>query len=238
MSKNHTIKYKNHDILFHDVLESGHNIDMRILRNDLYLGNRTDHKFSEILSLIGSGSVVYDIGAYIGSFSIPLALEGMEVYAFEGFPDNFDRLKNNLLPYDNITEYLVAVSNENKTVTSQFDNCMDQPNSPYREINYRIFDEYVLEHNIPNPDYVKIDIEGMETIALYGMKNLLENVRPIFQIAYHVGQDTKSDGYPGFISVENGGFDFKTFSDLDYIVTPNNFTSWGDYVCIPREKKK
>ena len=69
------------------------------------------------------------------------------------------------------------------------------------------------------------------------MKNLLENVRPIFQIGYHVGQATESDGYPGFTSVENGGFDFKTFSDLDYTVTPNNFTSWGEYTCIPRENQ-
>ena len=236
MGEVHSIKYKDHDVLFHDVLESGHNMDMNILTNDLYSG-RPDHRFSEITSLIDSGSVVYDIGAYIGTFSIPLALEGMEVHAFEGFPDNFDRLKKNLSPYDNITAHLVAVSNENKTVKSQFDNCMNQPDSPYREINYRIFDEYILEHNIPNPDYVKIDIEGMETIALHGMKNLLENVRPIFQIGYHVGQATESDGYPGFTSVENGGFDFKTFSDLDYTVTPNNFTSWGEYTCIPRENQ-
>ena len=75
----------------------------------------------------------------------------------------------------------------------------------------------------------------METLALYGMKNLLENIRPIFQIGYHFGIDESLDGYPGFVSVSDGGFDFNSFTDLNYKVTPNLFEGWGEYLCIPNE---
>jgi FkbM family methyltransferase len=228
-----TIKYKDHDITFYDLLESGHNIDHNIIADDLY--TRPDHRFSEVTSLLNKGSVVYDIGAYIGTFSIPLEIEGMEVYAFEGFPDNYKRLEKNTKPYKNIKVHLVSVSNENKSIKTQFNSCMAQKENPYREINYRVFDDYIQEHNIPNPDYVKIDIEGMETLALYGMKNLLENIRPIFQIGYHFGIDESLDGYPGFVSVSDGGFDFNSFTDLNYKVTPNLFEGWGEYLCIPNE---
>ncbi len=228
------IVFENTKIKFHDLLTTGHNMDKFILDGSLF--QREDHDYSTWFRLLHEGNVVYDIGAYIGTFCIPFAIKGMEVYAFEGFPDNFERLEKNVKPYDNITPHLMAVSNKNETITAQFDNCMNQPNPPYREINYRIFDEYVKEHKIPEPQLVKIDIEGMETLALFGMTNLLENVRPIFQIGYHIGQDAGLHGYPSFVPVEEGGFDFDMFDKLDYYVGPRPFSEWGEYYCIPKEK--
>ena len=88
---NKEIKYKNETIVFHDLLESGHNIDKFIINNNLY--SRPDHNFEKLLGLLKPNSVVYDVGAYIGTFSIPFAIEKMNVYSFEGFPDNYERTK-------------------------------------------------------------------------------------------------------------------------------------------------
>jgi len=238
--KHATVNYKGHDIKFYDLLASGNNIDRYILQGNLY--RRADHNFDKILRLFKPGSVVYDIGAYIGTFGITMALEGMEVSAFEGFPDNFARAKKNCEPY-NIELYLCALNNEKKVVTTKFNDCTgDDPVA--KKISYVVFDDYVKENNIKPPDFVKLDIEGMETLALFGMKNILENVRPIWQIGFHAGMDISYEGYPGFVKPEDGGFDFETFDRLGYNVY-NDFgqrvpslTKWGEYICIPQEKIK
>lgn len=235
---NKTIQYKNNQIQFTNLLTEGHNLDQSIINGSLF--HRQDHNFKGILNLIKPNDVVYDIGAYIGTFSIPLALENMKVYAFEGFPDNFERLSLNCKPYNNITTYSVAVSNETKKSKTKFNDCTSLTPTK-REINYVIFDDYIKQHKIEKPDLIKLDIEGMETIALYGMTDLLENVRPIWQIGYHKGLKVKYEDYPGFVETKNGGFDFNRFKELGYSIyneqsrLVKGFTSWGEYLCIPKK---
>tara|TARA_Y100000034_G_C6888677_1_gene408431 strand:- start:1477 stop:2205 length:729 start_codon:yes stop_codon:yes gene_type:complete len=239
---NKEILYKNHKIIFHDLLPTGWNMDKFIREGTLF--QRPDHNYDDILKLLKPNSVVYDIGSYIGTYAIPMALEGMEVIAFEGFPDNYERNKLNTSPY-NITVLPIAVSNKNETVFTRFNDCTDTPPEP-RNITYVRLDDYMAEHSLKIPNLVKMDIEGMETIALFGMTNLLENIRPIWQIGYHKGlEDKYEEGYPGFVEVEDGGFDFTKFdNELEYMVFDQEgnrrktLSAWGEYICIPKEKMK
>ena len=236
-----TIAYKNTKIQFNNLINGGQNIDGHIISGQLY--NRPDHNFNSLIRLLKPGSTVYDIGAYIGTFSIPMSLEGMNVYAFEGYPDNFERIKKNCSPYNNIKLYDIAVSDKTETVQTKFNDCTALK-PEIRTIKYVKFDEYVKENKIPLPDFIKMDIEGMETVALLEMKNLLENIRPIWQVGYHYGLDIKFDGYPGFVEPKDGGFDFNRFNQLDYYIfnehghRVNGFSGWGEYVCIPKERIK
>jgi FkbM family methyltransferase len=243
-----TIRYQqrlvvDHEIVFHDLLETGMNMDKHIIAGTAF--QRPDHNFQPLLRLVKKGSVVYDLGSYIGTFAIPMAIEGMEVHAFEGFPDNYERCKKNTEPY-NVTNYQVAVSNENYTVDSKFNNCMDNEYE-VRTIKYVRLDEYVKKNKIPAPSLVKMDIEGMETLALHGMTNLLENVRPIWSMGYHFKFYSTVEGYPGWIDVKDGGFDFKRFTELEYIIfdelgrrAPPHILDirGGEFTFIPREKIK
>lgn len=232
--------YKNHEIEFHNLLNKGQNIDKHILNGTLY--ERPDHNYDALLRLLKKSGVVYDIGSYIGTYSIPMALEGMQVIAFEGYPDNYERSLLNTNKYDGIKIYNVAVSNESKTVYTKFNDCTDlDPEA--RQITYVRLDDFMREHSLQKPDLVKLDIEGMETVALFGMKNLLENIRPIWQIGYHPTVEEKYKHYPGFVSVENGGFNFNQFHDnLNYAVFDElgryckTFTNFGEYICIPKER--
>jgi hypothetical protein len=80
------------------------------------------------------------------------------------------------------------------------------------------------------------------------MTNLLENTRPIWQIGYHPGAwiegESKHKGYPGFVKIEDGGFDFNKFTELEYAVFDESgsrckeFTSFAEYFCVPKEKYK
>ena len=244
----HTIEYVSGDakinkIKFYDLLEEGHNMDKFIRNNNLF--SRPDHNFKPLLSLLKKDSIVYDVGAYIGTFAIPLAIEGMRVYSFEGFPENYRRCTKNTKPY-NITNYLCAVSDREYTTTSKFNNCTD--NELFvEEIKYYRLDDFVKKNNIPNPDLVKVDIEGMETLALHGMSNLLENVRPIWSMGYHYKFYSDIEGYPGWVDVKDGGFDFKKIHELGYTIfdelgrrQPPEIldTRGGEFMFIPREKYK
>jgi FkbM family methyltransferase len=233
---NKTISYKGHLINFKNLHEKGHNIDKLIINETLF--NREDHCFDPLVKLIEKGSVVYDIGAYIGSFAIPMAIEGMKVICFEGFPDNVKRLKENCYPY-NIEVHSIAVSDHKETVTTKFNDCSNQEPQE-REIEYVVFDDYVNEKGVEQPSLVKLDIEGMETLALKGMTNLLENIRPVWSLGYHKGINITFEGYPGWVSKENGGFDFDRFFELDYYVYNSrgqrieSFGGFGEYICIPK----
>jgi FkbM family methyltransferase len=238
-----TINYKGHPIKFFDLLETGDNMDEHVISGELFNGAAPDVEAIVNILKLKSDDVVYDIGAYIGTYSIPMALEGMSVYSFEGFPDNFERIKKNCKPYKNIKLFDIAVSNENKTTQTKFNDCTALP-PEIRTIKYVKFDDYIKENDMPLPDFVKMDIEGMETVALLEMNNLLKNVRPIWQIGYHFGLDIKYDGYPGFVMPEDGGFDFDTFIKLGYWIFDQsgdrcpNFSGYGEYLCIPSEKIK
>ena len=228
--------YKKHKIAFHNLLEKGWNMDKCIIEGTAY--QRPDHQFDDILRFLSPNSVVYDIGSYIGTYAIPMALEGMEVIAFEGFPDNYERNVINTSPYNNITVFPVAVSDKNETAVTRFNDCTDCEPIP-RKIKYVRLDDYIEEASLKNPDLVKIDIEGMETVAL------LENVRPIWQIAYHPDMEEKYEHYPGFVKTEDGGFDFTRFAgDLKYRIFNqfgqrcSTFTHFCEYICIPEERIK
>jgi len=242
---NKSIIYKNKNILFKNLLETGYNMDKFIIDGTIF--SRPDHQYELFYKHLKPGDIVWDIGAYIGTFAIPFSITGHKVYAFEGFPDNFNKLVENCKPYD-IECHLCALSNENKTIYTTFGDSQDQKITKQSNINYVKFDEYVSNHNIPDPKFVKIDIEGNESLALLEMTNTLENIRPIWQIGYHhPGEVINNEKYPKFIKTEDGGFDFQRFEELDYIVynlktRKHSKFIWGDsngeYMCIPKERVK
>ena len=232
-----TVKYKNHTIQYYDLLDSGHNPDTQIRSGSIY--TRGDHQFESLIPHIPKEGVVYDIGAYIGTFSIPMALEGFDIIAFEGFPSNSKRAVKNCDAYPSIDVHNVAVSNKTYEVETKFNDCTDQGERKEALIKYVELDKYVKENNIPNPDFIKLDIEGMETIALFGMTNIIKNVKPIWQLCYHADHPEKHEHYPGFVKTEDGGFDFSTlFEDYDISLEGAPVTSfyrWGEYLLVPKK---
>ena len=233
-----------HNIQFYNLLTSGHNMDKHILNQTLF--KRPDHDFRMLRGLLKPSSIVYDIGSYIGTFAIPMSIEGMDVYAFEGFPDNYHRCKKNTEPY-NVTNYLCAVSDTRETTISEFNSCMATGTEKRDEIEYYILDEFIEENKLPKPDLVKVDIEGMESVALHGMTNLIENVRPIWQMGYHFKFYSNLDGYPGWVDVKDGGYDFQNFHKLDYLIYDERgqrcepqilLQRGGEFIFVPREKVK
>ena len=153
------------------------------------------------------GDTVLDLGAYIGTMSIALALQGGLVHAFEISPRNYDRLENICRPLRQIKVHKVGLADRTGEAVYYYDCCDGQP-APARVVAY---DEYAAQEGIPDPAFVKMDLEGMESLALLGMGRLLEKVRPVWEIEYH-----EDLALCNFVSKEQGGFDFAAFRDMDY----------------------
>ena len=189
--------------------------------------------------LFGAGDVVYDIGAYIGIVSACLCFEGAIVHSFEGSPNNCGRFKTVCRSLSNVTLHPYALHVKKGKFKTRFNDCIGREH-PEQEIEYVILSEYVLEKQIPPPRFIKIDIEGMESVILSDLFPSLNQYRPCWQIEWHKGIQFKYSEFPGF--VENG-FDFNTFCDAEYDIydvawvakDPSQFEIYCNYFFVPRE---
>jgi FkbM family methyltransferase len=142
--------------------------------------------------------VCYDIGGYKGYYAGIMALKGAaEVFVFEPMPANAEKIQkmielNAALP---IRLKQVAVSDTTgKTVfkimpeetMGKLENSSFQKND--KEITQITVDcitlDDLIKNGLPEPDFIKIDVEGAEEFVLKGAIELLEK-RPFLMIEVH-----------------------------------------------------
>jgi FkbM family methyltransferase len=152
------------------------------------------------IEMCKSKKVFFDIGAHVGLYTIPAAMEIGEngkVYAFEPGEKNYDYLcrhvnlnkKNNVFTYN----YLVGNADSN-TVFFEDVNNSNPMNSLVVAKNHRLYkqtlrqqiklDSFCIEQNI-FPDMLKIDVEGAELFVLQGASKILEKYHPIIFLSIH-----------------------------------------------------
>jgi FkbM family methyltransferase len=141
--------------------------------------------------IIKPGMTVLDIGADIGYYSLlfsKLVKETGRVYAFEPDPEVFDILSKNIKSskYKNIHIVQSAISDRSGKAVffesekpgrhSLFDTSGQDQDFKIKkrlEVDVVTIDDFLLKHDNPKIDFVKIDIEGAEIKALLGMKNTI-----------------------------------------------------------------
>ena len=142
---------------------------------------------------VTENAVVFDLGAHVGFYTLLASVlvgPGGRVFAFEPFPANLVYLKAHLRlnNADNVTVVEAAVSD--KCGTAFF---AEGPTRSMGHIspNGRLqvetvaMDELVAKGELPAPDYIKIDIEGGETLALSGAQSVLARSHPTIFLATH-----------------------------------------------------
>ena len=142
----------------------------------------------------------WDIGANIGLYSIYSAkIRGCKVISFEPSLNNLEILSKNI-NLNNIndkiliapialtkrtgTEYLFCSSKLEGSAHSTFGYEIDQKGSKLNSIlKYKTLgfsaDEFIKIFSLPNPEYIKIDVDGIEELILEGSENLLKKVKEI-----------------------------------------------------------
>ncbi len=158
-----------------------------------WLGSYELNKRLAFERIVTPGSVVYDIGANVGFFSLLASvLTGTEgqVYAFEPLPRNIHYLRQHIQinKLENIDVIEAAVSDH--TGEAYFDlgasSAMGHL-ATQGEIKVQMvsLDSLVDEGRIEAPEVMKVDVEGAEYDVLLGGRNLLETQRPILFLDTH-----------------------------------------------------
>jgi len=150
-----------------------------------------------------SDSVFYDIGSNVGGFSVisAIAQPNVKVYSFEPNFINFyvqtyvcktNKIKNvfplNIAINDtkqfNYFKYDYTYKGSKGTFGTELRDQMlqsDYSNPFKRGINMEVgilglsLDSLVYEFNMPKPNYIKIDVDGNDLLALKGAKLLLDD---------------------------------------------------------------
>lgn len=156
-------------------------------------------KFLRHLNL--KGKVVYDIGAFEGVLTLFFARQAKQVIAWEPNPRNYARCMENirLNKLENVKLINRGISDQRGTIQLVYDPLMPGAGSGEAVIAEQIgssvksakrlsipvatLDEEI--ESLPKPDFIKIDIEGMEFSALKGMRKTLEKYRPELFIEMH-----------------------------------------------------
>lgn len=158
-----------------------------------WLGSYEYEKQRFFAETIKEGSVVYDIGAHVGFYTL-LAAETVgpdgKVIAFEPLPNNIAYLKKHLIlnEINNVIVFETAVSEQSGTDTfEEMDSNSEGRLSPKGNLKVKVvaLDELILSGEIPPPDYMKIDVEGAELSVLLGSKRMLLRHHPTIFLATH-----------------------------------------------------
>ena len=142
------------------------------------LGSYEHEKRILFEKMVSKSSVVYDVGA------------GGKVIAFEPVPRNLKYLKKHLEinHCDNAVVIEAAVSDKNgifhfnDELNSSMGHLSEDGNLTVNTVS---IDELAGNGKIPAPNYIKIDVEGAESLVLKGAKSTLINYNPKIFLATH-----------------------------------------------------
>ncbi len=219
------------------------------LKNENYywLGNYEPHLIRAIKDFCKADMTIYDVGANIGYLSLIFArLIGMEgkVYAFEPLPENSQRIADHialnslqniihLIPYavsdhEGIQTFLVHWH----TALSRLTTCSHKDNEFIKKIEIKSLrlDDFVFRDGNPQPNIIKIDIEGGGVKAIPGMLEIVRKARPILFMELHGPEEHKA----AWEVLKQNNYTICKMQKGYPIITSMDVLRWRDYaVGIP-----
>ncbi len=175
-----------------------------------WLGTHEPSVQKALSRLAGPGMTVYDVGTYIGFFTLLLSRavgESGRVIALEPNPETHRRLLGNLRlnNRENVRPLLLAAADKSGRElfqTAKHDLAPEahlvasatvpEPDpAPKVEVETVSLDDLVFNRNFPRPDLLKIDVEESEARVLAGMSRILEECRPAVVCETHGGEASR-----------------------------------------------
>jgi FkbM family methyltransferase len=143
-----------------------------------------DHAIlTEVLPHIPPNSVVFDLGAHAGYYTLALLSKAGHVHAFEPNPADLVRhvAMNHLESRVTIHHAAVGAQSVAGFLSQDVESSVRHIASTGHPIRIVALDDL----DLPDPAFIKMDIEGAEEEALRGMTKLVNRARPLLLIACH-----------------------------------------------------
>jgi FkbM family methyltransferase len=158
--------------------------------------------FSFLKSVCGDGSVVLDIGAHIGLFSVIAAkITGPdgEVFAFEPAANTIpvlhqtiriNQLGNVISPVNqamgkDIGKITFFISDEEADNSNSLVSYKEDRKLNGVEVEVNTIDNFVASKKLSRVDFIKIDVEGAEYDTIRGGVEIFKKFQPSFILAIH-----------------------------------------------------
>jgi len=173
---------------------------------------------------VKKGDIFVDVGAHIGTYTIPIAKkvgEGGAVIAFEPHPKSRDLLEKNIAinQINNVVLMKQPVSDSRKKVSFRLSkdpptsgietNATNESNVEMESID---LDTALSEQNLTKIDWLKIDVEGNEVAVLKGSKNILKKFSPKIIIEMFNNETLEE----GIKILESEGYELKKLYGMYY----------------------
>ncbi|NUM49596.1 MAG: FkbM family methyltransferase [Flavobacteriales bacterium] len=184
------IQLKNKSELFIDIRSKTHSIPF-------WTGMRDDEIINQIIKNLTPNSIVLDVGANIGYYTIPIAkkistLNG-SVHAFEPVKENFfslrkaverNRVEKNVVlnqfalgDYNGSIEIVKTEQGKSSNAVLSFNDEQYEKGLSKETIEIKMLDDYMNQIN--RCDFIKVDIEGAEYFLIKGGTKFIEKFKPV-----------------------------------------------------------
>lgn len=163
----------------------------------------SDVRFLE--NFISSEMTVLDIGAHIGTTTIPFAHKAKKVFSFEPVAVTRNFLEKNIALNDlrNVTVYPYALGDvesiEYAHAESNIDAAQYSVSKESRDSSDIRVEVKPLDSLVQNADLIKIDAEGMEMEVLKGAVRLIERNHPTIFCEINYGQLWRHGASPALL---------------------------------------
>ncbi len=193
-------------------------------------------KYAE--TFLNDNSIILDIGANIGTWSIPLAIKNRKIYSFEPYDSSFYSLCGNIFLNNKehiIYPYHSALTNDvNKKTTMYLSETINiggcklietnDNNNKLNRYNLITLDSLKLE----KINFIKIDVEGQElNVIKGGVKTIIKNKPIIFFECW----DINSDHWINIPNTHNELMEY--IKSLGYTINKINIDGNDNYEAIP-----
>jgi FkbM family methyltransferase len=188
-------------------------------------GAHTRNELAMLLDQIDEDDTVIDLGAHIGTYAIPIAQklgEGGRLLAVEGNPATFDLLKRNIA-LNALERRISAVCAVVGSASAQRLDRVEAPGNTGAGYYIRNSEapieavdalKIIRDLGFGRPNFIKIDVEGMEPIVLRSLSEILNEHCPKLYVEVVKQQIARFDGTVQDIDSFLRSFGYRFFRNI------------------------
>jgi len=217
-----------------------------------HIGNGYTYEMDMIVDMlepyIKRSEVIVDMGAHTGHHSIPYSKLNptAKIHAFEPQEKLFKLLNLNIQNNNhckNIQTYQLALGNKH---------CMTSfappPTTTYSKGKVELSIVHLGEGgeqnikmiqldslNLPRCDYIKMDIEGAEPLAIKGAIETIKRCRPVICFEYYPDQESRNSEFPEMFQEDLVKNAKERLEELEYMIHP---LVYSNFLAVPLVKSK